>query len=107
MDIWRVSRALISRRHVPLYRTGVWRQDGRVFAQGASGDQNPCTCAATNDMASRSGVTITGNVLTREKVEAPLRDGKVEVKPLDPKVRDALERVMEPKACCLGKKPSA
>jgi neutral ceramidase len=74
-----------------------------VFAQGASGDQNPLYLrAATNDMASRSGVTITGNVLTREKVEAPLRDGKVEVKPLDPKVRDALERVMEAEGVLLG-----
>jgi hypothetical protein len=50
---------------------------------------------------------ITGNVLTREKVEAPLRDGKVEAKPLDPKVRDALERVMDSEACCVVKKPSA
>ncbi len=74
-----------------------------IFAQGASGDQNPLYLrAATNDMASRSGVTITGNVLTREKVEAPLRDGKVEVKPLDPKVRDALERVMDAEGVLLG-----
>jgi neutral ceramidase len=78
-----------------------------IFAQGASGDQNPLYLrAATNDMASRSGVTITGNVLTREKVEGPLRDGKVEVKPLDPEVRDALERVT-PRAFCLAKKLSA
>jgi neutral ceramidase len=74
-----------------------------IFAQGASGDQNPLYLrAATNDMASRSGATITGNVLTREKVEAPLRDGKVEVKPLDPKVRDALERLMDAEGVLLG-----
>ena len=74
-----------------------------IFAQGASGDQNPLYLrAGTNDMASRSGVTITGNVLTREKVEAPLRDGKVEVKPLDPKVKEALERVMDAEGVLLG-----
>jgi neutral ceramidase len=33
-----------------------------VFAQGASGDQNPLYLrAATNALASRSGVPITGN----------------------------------------------
>jgi len=74
-----------------------------IFAQGASGDQNPLYLrAATNDIASRSGVPITGNVLTREKVEAPLRDGKVEVKPLDPKVKEALERVMDAEGVLLG-----
>ena len=44
--------------------------------------------AATNALASRSGVPITGNVLTREPVEAPLRDGKVTEHPFDPTVRD-------------------
>jgi neutral ceramidase len=67
-----------------------------IFAQGASGDQNPLYLrAGTNALASRSGVKITGNVLTREKIEAPIRDGKVAPGPLDPKVRDALERVMD------------
>ena len=56
-----------------------------VFAQGASGDQNPLYLrAGTNALASRSGVKITGNVLTREAVEAPIRDGKVPAGPLDP-----------------------
>jgi neutral ceramidase len=74
-----------------------------VFAQGASGDQNPLYLrAGTNALASRSGVEITGNVLTREKVEAPLREGKVELHPLDPKVRDNLERVMESEGVLLG-----
>lgn len=74
-----------------------------VFAQGASGDQNPLYLrAATNDMASRSGVKITGNVLTREAVEAPIRDGKVPAGPPDPKVRDALERVMDSEGVLLG-----
>lgn len=74
-----------------------------VFAQGASGDQNPLYLrAGTNAMASRSGVKITGNVLTREKVEAPLRDGEVTARPLDPEVRDTLERVMDSEGVLLG-----
>jgi neutral ceramidase len=74
-----------------------------VFAQGASGDQNPLYLrAATNVLASRSGVPITGNVLTREPVEAPLRDGNVTEHPLDPSVRHALERVMESEGVLLG-----
>jgi neutral ceramidase len=74
-----------------------------VFAHGASGDQNPLYLrAATNALASRSGVPITGNVLTREKVEAPLRDGKVTEHPLDPAVRDTLEHVMDSEGVLLG-----
>jgi neutral ceramidase len=74
-----------------------------VFAQGASGDQNPLYLrASTNALASRSGVKITGNVLAREKIEAPIRDGKVAAGPLDPKVRDALERVMDSEGVLLG-----
>lgn len=74
-----------------------------VFAQGASGDQNPLYLrAATNALASRSGVPITGYVMTREPVEAPIRDGKVKAAPLDPKVRDALERVMDSEGVLLG-----
>jgi neutral ceramidase len=74
-----------------------------VFAQGASGDQNPLYLrAATNAMASRSGMKITGNVLNREKVEAPLRDRKVQAQPLDPKVADVLERVMDSEGVLLG-----
>jgi hypothetical protein len=74
-----------------------------VFAQGASGDQNPLYLrAATNALASRSGVKITGNVLTREKIEAPIRDGKAPAGPLDPEVRDVLERVMDSEGVLLG-----
>jgi hypothetical protein len=74
-----------------------------VFVQGASGDQNPLYLrAATNALASRSGVPITGNVLTREEVEAPLRDGKVAEHPLDPAVRDTLEHVMDSEGVLLG-----
>ncbi|MGD0578916.1 MAG: neutral/alkaline non-lysosomal ceramidase N-terminal domain-containing protein [Bryobacteraceae bacterium] len=74
-----------------------------VFAQNASGDQNPLYLrASTNVMAARSGLPVTGNVMTREKIEAPLRDGKVKpVKP-DPQVVDALEKVMESKGVLLG-----
>lgn len=74
-----------------------------VFSQGASGDQNPLYLRqSTNGMASRSGVPITGNVLVRESVEAPLRDGTVPSKPMDPKVRDRLEGWMESEGQVLG-----
>ena len=74
-----------------------------VFSQGASGDQNPLYLSpSTNGMASRSGVPITGNVLVRESVEAPLRDGAVKSKPMDPQVRDRLERWMESEGDILG-----
>jgi neutral ceramidase len=74
-----------------------------VFAQGASGDQNPLYLrAATNVLASRSGTPITGYVLTREPIEAPIRDGKVTAGPLDAQVRDQLERVMDSEGVLLG-----
>jgi len=74
-----------------------------IFVQGASGDQNPLYLrAGTNVMASRSGAPITGNVMTREKIEAPLRDNKVEAKAADPKVRDQLEQVMQSEGVLLG-----
>jgi neutral ceramidase len=74
-----------------------------IFAQGASGDQNPLYLrAATNVMASRGGMYITGDVLSRERVEAPLRDGKVQIRASDPQVRDQLERVMDSEGVLLG-----
>jgi neutral ceramidase len=74
-----------------------------VFVQGASGDQNPLYLrAGTNAMASQSGVPITGYVMTREPVEAPIRDGKVKAGPVDPKVADVLERVMDSEGILLG-----
>jgi neutral ceramidase len=74
-----------------------------VFSQGASGDQNPLYLRpSTNGMASRSDAPITGNVLVRESVEAPLRDGAVQAKPMDPQVRDRLERWMESEGQILG-----
>jgi len=74
-----------------------------VFVQGASGDQNPLYLrAGTNAMASQVGVPITGYVMTREPIEAPIRDGKVKAGPLDPKVQDVLERVMDSEGVLLG-----
>jgi neutral/alkaline ceramidase-like enzyme len=74
-----------------------------IFSQGASGDQNPLYLRpSTNGMASRSGVPITGNVLVRESVEAPLRDAPEKGVPMDPKVRNGLERWMESEGDVLG-----
>jgi neutral ceramidase len=74
-----------------------------VFVQGASGDQNPLYLrAGTNAIASRGGVPITGYVMTREPVEAQIRDERVKPGPLDPKVRDALERVIDSEGVLLG-----
>lgn len=74
-----------------------------IFVQGASGDQNPLYLrAGTNAMASRSGVPITGYVMTREPVEAPIRDGKVKAGPPDPRMVDALERVIDGEGVLLG-----
>ena len=74
-----------------------------IFVQGASGDQNPLYLrAGTNVMASRSGAPISGNVMSRERVEAPLRENKVEAKAADPKVREQLEQVMQSEGVLLG-----
>jgi neutral ceramidase len=74
-----------------------------IFSQGASGDQNPLYLRpSTNAMASRSGVPVTGNVLVRETVEAPLRDAPEKAVPMDPKVRERLERWMESEGDVLG-----
>jgi neutral ceramidase len=74
-----------------------------VFVQGASGDQNPLYLrAGTNAIASQGGVPITGFVMTREPIEAPIRDGKVKAGPVDPKVENVLERVMDSEGTLLG-----
>ncbi len=74
-----------------------------IFSQGASGDQNPLFLhLSTDGMASRSGVPITGNDMVREAIEAPLRDGKVPGKPMDPEVRDRLENWMQVEGQMLG-----
>jgi hypothetical protein len=74
-----------------------------VFTQGASGDQNPLLMRpATNALASKSGVKITGYELVREKVEGPLREGDVPHGKLDPKIADRLERWIESEGQLLG-----
>jgi neutral ceramidase len=74
-----------------------------IFAQGASGDQNPLYLrASTNMMASRYDAKITGNVMTREPIEAPLRDGKVQAHKASPQAIDAMEKVMESEGVLLG-----
>ncbi|HEX4593190.1 MAG TPA: neutral/alkaline non-lysosomal ceramidase N-terminal domain-containing protein [Bryobacteraceae bacterium] len=74
-----------------------------VFTQGASGDQNPLLMRpATNALASKSGVKITGYELVRENVEAPLREGQVPHGKLDPKIADRFERWIESEGQLLG-----
>jgi neutral ceramidase len=74
-----------------------------VFTQGASGDQNPLLMrSATNALASKSGVEITGYELVRENVEGPLREGQVPHGKLDPKVADRFERWIESEGQLLG-----
>ena len=74
-----------------------------VFAQGASGDQNPLYLRpSTNALASLSGTKITGYEMAREPVEAPLREGKLQRQPIDPKIADNLERFMESQGQLLG-----
>jgi len=74
-----------------------------VFTQGASGDQNPLLMRpATNTLASKSGVKITGYELVRENVEGPLREGDVWHGKLDPKIAYRLERWIESEGQLLG-----
>lgn len=74
-----------------------------VFSQGASGDQNPLYLRpSTNALASLGGTRITGFELVREAIEAPLREGRVARRPLDPKVADTLERWIESEGQLLG-----
>jgi hypothetical protein len=74
-----------------------------VFTQGASGDQNPLYMRpSTNQMASESGVAITGGVLVRESVESRIRGTDLKPKPADPKVADQLKRWMDSEGDVLG-----
>ena len=74
-----------------------------IFTQGASGDQNPRWLRpATNVMASKSGVEITGYELVREDVEAPLRDGQVSAVNPDPGVIETFERWIDALGLVLG-----
>lgn len=74
-----------------------------IWSQGASGDQNPLlTRPATNALASKSGVAITGYDLVREQVEGPLREGKVPHGTLDARIADNFERWIESLGQVLG-----
>ena len=74
-----------------------------VFTQGASGDQDPLALrTATNVLASKGGVEITGYELVREPIEARLREGQVPHGPLDPGVADDLMRWMDSQGVVLG-----
>ena len=53
-------------------------------------------------MASRYDAKITGNVMTREPIEAPLRDGKVQAHKASPEAIDGMEKVMESEGVLLG-----
>ena len=74
-----------------------------VFTQGASGDVNPRWLrAGTNVLASQSGTPITGYELTREDVEAPVRNGEVPTQPADPAVVGQLFDYMQAVGLVLG-----
>jgi hypothetical protein len=74
-----------------------------IYTQGAAGDQNPLWLRpGTNALASKTGVKITGYEMTREKIEAPLREGKVPHGKLDPLVADNLERWIDALGMILG-----
>lgn len=74
-----------------------------VFTQGASGDQNPLHMRlATNVLAAKSGVKISGFELVREDIEAPLRDGRVPHGELEPKIAQQLESWMNAQGQLLG-----
>lgn len=74
-----------------------------IFTQGASGDQNPRWLrTGTNTLASKTGVKISGYEMTREKIEAPLRNKQVADGPLDPKVARQLGEYMQALGVILG-----
>lgn len=74
-----------------------------VFTQGASGDQNPLWLRpGTNTLASMSGVDVTGYELTREPIEAPVREGTIEYGKPDPEVADVMEFYIDALGIILG-----
>jgi hypothetical protein len=74
-----------------------------IFTQNASGDQNPLYLRpSTNGQASMRGIPITGYQLIREQVEGTFRNKAVPSKPIDPLVRDRLERFIESEGQILG-----
>lgn len=74
-----------------------------IFTQNAEGDQNPLYLRPSTDgLASRSGAKITGYDMPREPIEEPLRDKKVEGRPMNPVVRDRLQQWMQAEGLILG-----
>ncbi len=74
-----------------------------VFAQGASGNQNPRWLrTGTNAMASRSGANITGFEMVREDIEAPIRNKTVPARTADRKVARQLGNYMQAQGVILG-----
>jgi hypothetical protein len=74
-----------------------------VFTQGAQGDQMPLHLRnSTNQMASLTGVKISGFELTREVVETPLREGKVARGKNDPAADDASKNWMNVQGQLVG-----
>lgn len=74
-----------------------------IFSQGASGDQNPLYLRPSTDgLASMGNLPVSGYDLIREPVEAPVRDGKVAARPIDPAVRDHLEKFIDAEGAILG-----
>ncbi|UXS42253.1 hypothetical protein FY150_21190 [Agrobacterium tumefaciens] len=74
-----------------------------IFTQGASGDQNPRWLrTGTNTLASKTGVPISGYEMSREDVEAPLRNKQVVDGPLDPKRAHQLADYMQALGVILG-----
>lgn len=74
-----------------------------VFAQGASGNQNPRWLrTGTNVLASRSAVNITGYEMVREDIEAPIRNKTVPAKNADRKVAQQLGNYMQAQGVILG-----
>lgn len=74
-----------------------------VFAQSASGDQNPRSLrTGTNAMASTAGLNITGFELVRESIEAPIRNKEVSIKKPAKKTLRQLADVMQSQGIILG-----
>jgi hypothetical protein len=74
-----------------------------IYAQNASGDQNPLYLRpSTNGQSSMLGIPVTGYDMVREKIEGQYRGKAAGVKPIDPAVRDRLERFIESEGQILG-----
>lgn len=74
-----------------------------AFSQGTSGDQNPLYLRpSTVAMLRRGDHVYNGEPLTREAIEAPLRDGGAPMTPLNPKDAEDIERWIETEGMILG-----